>query len=264
MVFKPPLEYPPVNLEKIFNRFTKAKKEITVNDLQHEIKETKSEIKTLKEEVKKLDQALTILRIDHNFLNQRIEHQDNTSHQGHNEAGPSYQNPSDSEEKNVYDESTNLIANMVLAKIREFEEKLKQEVCSDLPTTFWHRKRHEVALPYVKDFKEKDISTKARPIQMSQELIRNSKSPWSCSAFYVQKNAEIERGVPKLVINYKPLNKVLEWVRYLIPNKRDLVNRLSRAVIFSKFDMKNGFSQIQIKESDRYKTAFTTTFGHYE
>ena len=74
---------PPANLEKIFNRFTKAKKEITVNDLQHEIKETRSEIRTLKEEVKEVDQALNILRIDHNFLNQRIEYQDNTSHRGH-------------------------------------------------------------------------------------------------------------------------------------------------------------------------------------
>ena len=46
-------------------------------------------------------------------------------------------------------------------EIRKFEEKLKQEVCSDLPTAFWHRKRHEVALPYVKDFNEKDIPTKA-------------------------------------------------------------------------------------------------------
>ena len=95
-------------------------------------------------------------------------------------------------------------------------------------------------------------------------IIRNFKSPWSCPAFYVQKNAEIERGVPILVINYKPLNKVLEWIRYPIPNKRDLVNRLSKAVIFSKFDMKSGFWQIQIRESDRYKTAFTTPFRYYE
>ena len=28
--------------------------------------------------------------------------------------------------------------------------------------------------------------------------------------------------------------------------------------------MKSGFWQIQIRESDRYKTAFTTPFGHYE
>ena len=55
--------------------------------------------------------------------------------------------------------------------------------------------------------------------------------------FYVQKNAEIERGVPRLVINYKPLNKVLEWIRYPIPNKRDLVNRLSKAVVFIKSNM---------------------------
>ena len=75
---------------------------------------------------------------------------------------------------------------------------------------------------------------------LSKGTIRKSKSPWSCLAFYVQKNAKIERGVPRLVINYKPLNKVLEWVRYPIPNKKDLVIRLSRAITFSKFDMKSG------------------------
>lgn len=41
---------------------------------------------------------------------------------------------------------------------------------------------------------------------LSKKLIRPSHSPWSCTAFYVTKNAEIERGVPRLVINYKPLN----------------------------------------------------------
>ena len=57
-------------------------------------------------------------------------------------------------------------------------------------------------------------------------LIRDSKSPWSCSAFYVNNAVEIERGAPRLVINYKPLNKVLQWIRYLIPNKRDLLKKL--------------------------------------
>ena len=71
--------------------------------------------------------------------------------------------------------------------------------------------------------------------------------------FLCQKNVEIERGTPRLVINYKPLNKVLEWIRYPIPNKNDLVDRLSEAVVFSKFDMKSGFWQIQISEKDRYK-----------
>ncbi|KAI5327704.1 hypothetical protein L3X38_027100 [Prunus dulcis] len=165
-------------------------------------------------------------------------------------------------------------------QVHEFETKLINDICSDLPNAFWSRKQHIVSLPYAKTFSEKNIPTKARPIQMNQEtmefckkeitelllkgIIRKSKSPWSCPAFYVQKNAELERGVPRLVINYKPLNAVLEWIRYPIPNKRDLINRLEKAVVFSKFDLKSGFWQIQIEESDRYKTAFVTPFGHYE
>jgi hypothetical protein len=99
---------------------------------------------------------------------------------------------------------------------------------------------------------------------LDKGLIRKSKSPWSCSAFYVQKNAEIERGAPRLVINYKPLNTALKWIRYPIPNKKDLLARVHNAKVFSKFDMKSGFWQIQIDEKDKYKTAFTVPFGHYE
>ena len=88
-------------MEKIYNRFTKSKKEVTVNDLQKEIKETKSEVRTLKQE-------LTILRVDHNFLDQRLKQLENTSHQG-NEEGPSFQNPSDDE-----DEIVNPTVNMAL------------------------------------------------------------------------------------------------------------------------------------------------------
>ena len=57
------------------------------------------------------------------------------------------------------------------SQIQKFEEKLKQEVRSDLPNAFWHRKQHVVSLPYVKTFNEKNIPTKARPIQMSQEIM---------------------------------------------------------------------------------------------
>ena len=58
---EPRIPEPNVDLEKINNRFTKSKKDVMVNDLQHEIKETKLEVRTLKQE-------LTILRVDHNFL----------------------------------------------------------------------------------------------------------------------------------------------------------------------------------------------------
>ena len=119
-------------------------------------------------------------------------------------------------------------------------------VCSDLPHAFWDRKKHIVDLPYKKDLREKQIPTKASPIQMNRELlqycqkeikdlldkglIRKSKNPWSCVAFYVNKQAELERGTPHLVINYKPLNQALQWIRYPIP--KDLLNRLNSAKIF--------------------------------
>ena len=45
---------------------------------------------------------------------------------------------------------------------------------------------------------------------LKNNIISKSTSPLSCPAIYVNKNAELERGVPRLVINYKPLNKVLE------------------------------------------------------
>ena len=62
----------------------------------------------------------------------------------------------------------------------------------------------------------------------------------------------------------KPLNKVLQWIRYPLPNKKDLLARVQAAKIFSKFDLKFGYWQIQIAKSERYKTAFTVPFGHYE
>ena len=139
-----------------------------------------------------------------------------------------------------------------------------------------------VSLPYISTFYERDIPTKARPSQMSprllelcdteikdllrKKLICKSHSPQSCAAFYVENAPEKERGAPRLVINYKPLNKVLQSIRYIypIPNKQDLITRLYHAFIFSKFDLKSGFQQIQVEENDHYKTVFTVQFGHYD
>ena len=87
-------------MEKIYNRFTKSKKEIIVQDLQKEIKDTKSEVRTLRQE-------LTILRVDHGLIDLRVKDLENTSHQG-NEDRISLQNPSDEEA----DEAINPTADM--------------------------------------------------------------------------------------------------------------------------------------------------------
>ena len=150
--------------------------------------------------------------------------------------------------------------NFIKRKISDFKSLIEKEICADLPSAFWNRKQHLVDLPYENSFDEKQIPIKARPIQMNMDLEQHCKneikdleskgliikprSPWSCVAFYVNKNSEIERGIPRLVINYKPLNKALKWIRYPIPNKKDLLQKLHSAFIFFNFDMKSGFWQI--------------------
>ena len=90
---------------------------------------------------------------------------------------------------------------LLQSKIDNFLKILINDVRSDIPNAFWHRKIHIVNLAYVKDFNEKNIPTKACPIQMNAEtvefykkeihylikkkLIKNSKSLWSCATFYV-------------------------------------------------------------------------------
>ena len=40
---------------------------------------------------------------------------------------------------------------------------------------FWNRKKHKVSLPYVDEFDESQIPTKARPIQMNVQLLEYCK-----------------------------------------------------------------------------------------
>jgi len=96
------------------------------------------------------------------------------------------------------------------------------------------RKKHIISLSYEKDFDERNIPTKAGPPRINAELlehckkeiqsllnkklIRPFKSPSSCVAFYLDISTEKEWGIPRLFINYKPLNKISQWIRYLIQN----------------------------------------------
>ncbi|GAV89792.1 LOW QUALITY PROTEIN: hypothetical protein CFOL_v3_33204, partial [Cephalotus follicularis] len=125
------------------------------------------------------------------------------------------------------------------------KNNITNNLCSDIPDAFWHRKRHVVSLTYEKDFSEQNTPTKERPIQITYELMEHckqeiaelltkklitpSKSPWSCVTCYVSKNSKI--GTPRLVINYKSLNTALQWIRHHILNKKDLLKRLTEAKI---------------------------------
>ena len=67
-----------------------------------------------------------------------------------------------------------------------------------------------------------------------------------------------------LYIDYRGLNSITIKNCYPLPLISELLDRLNGATIFSKIDLKDAYYQIQIKEGDKWKTAFYTHYGHFE
>ncbi|GAV75524.1 hypothetical protein CFOL_v3_19003 [Cephalotus follicularis] len=90
-------------------------------------------------------------------------------------------------------------------------------LCSDLPNAFWHRKRHMVSLPYEKDFTEQNIP-------MTYELMEHCKKE-------IQELLNKNLDTSRLIIDYKPLKNFrhLHIVRHPVPNKKDLLKKLTES-----------------------------------
>ena len=68
----------------------------------------------------------------------------------------------------------------------------------------------------------------------------------------------------RLCIDYKKLNRVTIRNRYPLPRIVDLFDQLRGARVYSKIDLRTGYHQLRIRETDIPKTAFRTCYGHFE
>jgi hypothetical protein len=90
--------------------------------------------------------------------------------------------------------------------------------------------------------------------------IRPSSSPCGSPIMLVQK----KDGTWGLFIDYRALNKITVWNRYLIPRIDDLLDQLKGAKYFSKIELNSGYHQVPIEPSDVWKTAFKSKEGLFE
>ncbi|KAL0549444.1 hypothetical protein IC582_013926 [Cucumis melo] len=95
---------------------------------------------------------------------------------------------------------------------------------------------------------------------LDKGFIRPSVLPWGAPVLFVKK----KDGSMRLCIDYRELNKVTVKNRYPLPRIDDLFDQLQGATVFSKIDLRSGYHQLRIKDSDIPKTAFHSRYGHYE
>ena len=95
---------------------------------------------------------------------------------------------------------------------------------------------------------------------LSKGFIRPSISPWGAPILLMRK----KDGSLRLCIDYRQLNRVTIRNQYPLPRIDELFDQLQGSRVYSKIDLRSGYHQLRVQESDVPKTAFRTRYGHYE
>jgi hypothetical protein len=75
---------------------------------------------------------------------------------------------------------------------------------------------------------------------------------------------EKKDGTQQMCVDYRSLNEVTIKNKYPLPRIEDLFDQMKGASMFSKIDLRSGYHQLKIRESDIPKIAFRTWYGLYE
>jgi hypothetical protein len=108
--------------------------------------------------------------------------------------------------------------------------------------------------------KEQDALREHLEGRLERGWIRRSTSPAGAPVLFVPK----KDGGLRLCVDYRGLNKITIKNRTPLPLIGETLDRLSRAKIFTKIDLKDAYNRIRIRPGDEWKTAFRTRYGHFE
>ena len=95
---------------------------------------------------------------------------------------------------------------------------------------------------------------------LDKGFIRPGTSPWGAPVLFEKKKDKTLR----LCIDYRQLNRVTIKNRYPLPRIDDLFDQLRGARVYSEIDLRTGYHQLRVRDTDIPKTAFRTHYRHFE
>jgi hypothetical protein len=96
-------------------------------------------------------------------------------------------------------------------------------------------------------------------------IIRRSTSPWATPAIIVPKRGEGNTFEPRLVYDYRKVNKVTKKDAHPMPRIDDILSQMQgKPRYFSILDLFMGFLQVPLSPQAKERTAFVTPFGQWE
>ena len=167
-----------------------------------------------------------------------------------------------------HDESGGDMAEKLPDQYREWADVFSEEKITTLPehSNF----DHEITLMdgaklpkgAIYPLAERELEELRKYLKTMEEAgkIRRSQSPSASPFLFVPK----PDGSYRPIVDYRALNTATIKDATPLPLMDEMRERLARAKIFTKIDLKNGYNLVRIAEGHEWKTAFRTRYGLYE